>query len=105
MGPTRVRGSSGTSGGRSGERGGLSRGRRRRARVGGAVPRTGVGTAGARAGQAGRALRAASGGGSRGGRIVLGRPARPRRAAPPGLHELAEPALLLVLRRHLLGAG
>ena len=83
----------------------LSRGRRRRARVGGALSRAGRRAPGARPGQARRALRAAACGGSRAGGVVRRRPARPRRAPPAGDDELAEPALLLLLRRDLVGAG
>ena len=48
--------------------------------------------------EAGRASRAAAGVGARAARAVRGRAPRPRRAAPAGAHELAEPALLLLLR-------
>ena len=55
--------------------------------------------------QSGRALGAAAGGGAGAAGAVRRRAARPRRAAPAGRHELAEPALLLLLRRDLFGAG
>src|SRR4051812_11658766 len=104
MSPIRAPGSSSTSCGRSGrER--LQGGRRRRARVGGELPRAGRRSSGACAGEAPRAHGTAACGGSRAAGAVRRRLARPRRASPAGHDELAEPALLLLLRSHLVGAG
>src|SRR5690242_3253204 len=73
--------------------------------MGGALSRASAGAAGARTSAAWGAFRAAPHSRARAVRVVRRRPPRPRRAAPARVHELAEPALLLILRGHLLGAG
>ena len=83
----------------------VSRGRRRGARVGGALPGARGRAARARAGRARLCPVAAAGDGAGAGRAVL-RGAEGRRRGPPaGDDALAAPAVLRVLRQLELGAG
>ena len=77
----------------------------RGARLGGGVSRARRRAAGARAGEAGRALGAAAALAAGAGGAVRERAARPRRADRARADELAAPALLRVLRDDRLGAG